>query len=198
MVEYILSLANEEKVVSLPLNGKANFAVVPPPGPAATSAYVLTVTYDDNGANGMPSLSTTKQFMFKSPVLNGMDATDLKGGVRKLAAYGILENVKHNSSVTFADVDLTGITKLNFVIAEMEPMKSGVIEVKLDNAEGTSLGTVSFANAPKMPVQAGVFMRPSGMAIKGVTGKHNIILVFKNDKAGDENLFMFSQMSLGK
>jgi len=70
--------------------------------------------------------------------------------------------------------------------------------VKLDNAEGTSLGTVSFANAPKMPVQAGVFMRPSGMAIKGVTGKHNIILVFKNDKAGDENLFMFSQMSLGK
>jgi cytochrome c len=198
MVEYILSLANEEKIVSLPLSGKANFAVVPPPGPAATAAYVLTVTYDDNGANGMPSLSTTKQFIFKSPVLNGMDATDLKGGPRKLAAYGILENVKHNSSVTFADVDLTGITKLNFVIAEMDPMKSGVIEVKLDNAEGTSLGTVSFANAPKMPVQAGVFMRPSGMTIKGVTGKHNIILVFKNDKAGDENLFMFSQMSLGK
>ena len=198
MVEYILSLANEEKVVSLPLSGKANFATMPAPGPVATSAYVLTVTYEDNGANGMPSLSTTKQFMFKSPVLNGMDATDLKGGPRKLAAYGILENVKHNSSVTFTDVDLTGISKLNFVVAEMDAMKSGTIEVKLDNAEGTILGTVSFANAPKIPVQAGVSMRPSGIAIKGVTGKHNIILIFRNDKAGDENLFMFSQMSLGK
>lgn len=32
MVEYILSLANEEKIKSLPLSGKANFAMVPPPG----------------------------------------------------------------------------------------------------------------------------------------------------------------------
>jgi len=198
MVEYILSLANEEKVVSLPLNGKANFAVVPPPGPAATAAYVLTVTYDDNGANGMPSLSSTKQFVFKSPVINGLDATDLQGGVRKLAAYGILENVKHNSSATFSDIDLTGISKLNFVIAEMGPMKGGEIEVKLDNAEGTTLGKVSFVNAPKIPVQSGVFMRPSGIEIKGVTGKHNLVLIFKNDKAGDENLFMFSQMTLAK
>lgn len=54
MVEYILSLANEEKVVSLPLSGKANFAVVAPPGPTPTSAYVLTATYEDKGANGMP------------------------------------------------------------------------------------------------------------------------------------------------
>ena len=198
MVEYILSLANEEKVVSLPLNGKANFAVVPPPGPAATAAYVLTVTYDDNGANGMPSLSSTKQFVFKSPVINGLDATDLQGGVRKLTAYGILENVKHNSSATFSDIDLTGISKLNFVIAEMGPMKGGEIEVKLDNAEGTTLGKVSFVNAPKIPVQSGVFMRPSGIEIKGVTGKHNLVLIFKNDKAGDENLFMFSQMTLAK
>jgi cytochrome c len=198
MVEYILSLANEEKVVSLPLSGKANFAIIPPPGPAASAAYVLTVSYEDNGANGMPSLSSTKQFVFKSPVINGLEATDLQGGVRKLAAYGILENVKHNSSATFSDVDLTGISKLNFVIAEMGPMKGGEIEVKLDNAEGTTLGKVTFVNAPKIPVQSGVFMRPSGIAIKGVTGKHNLVLIFKNEKAGDENLFMFSQMSLAK
>jgi cytochrome c len=200
MVEYILSLAKEEKVVSLPLSGKASFALMPPPGPAATSAYVLTVSYEDNGANGVPSLSTTKQFMFSSPVLNMTEVTDLKGGVRKMSAagYDFVDNIKHNSSITFADVDLSGVSKLNFVTVEMGPIKGGEIEVRLDSSEGTSLGTVRFVNSPKIEVQSGVFMKPSDLAIKGVTGKHNIVLIFKNEKAGDGNLFMLSQVSLGK
>jgi cytochrome c len=194
MVEYILSLAKEDKVKSLPLSGKSSFAVVPPPGPAATSAYVLTVTYEDSGANGMPSLSTTKQYVFKSPVLSAAEAT-LTGGARKLNAGGfqIAENIKNNATATFADVDLTGVSSMSFVIAEMGSMKSGTIEVWLDSKEGTKLGTVSFANAPKIEVQAGVNMRPSGIGFKPVSGKHNVVLVFKNDQAGDENLFMFSQ-----
>jgi cytochrome c len=199
MVEYILSLAKEDAVKSLPLSGKSSFAVAPPPGPAATSAYVLTATYEDSGANGMPSLSTTKQYVFKSPVLSAGQAT-LTGGARKLNAGGfqIAENIKNNATATFADVDLTGVSSMSFVIAEMGNMKSGTIEVWLDSKEGTKLGTVSFANAPKIEVQAGVNMRPSGIGFKPVSGKHNVVLVFKNDQAGDENLFMFSQLTLGK
>ena len=200
MVEYVLSLANEEKVVSLPLTGKANFAAVPPPGPTATSAYVLTVTYEDNGANGMPSLLSTKQFIFKSPALNMTDATDLKGGTRKASAagYNFIENIKHNSSATFKEVDLSGAGKINFVVVETGPVKSGEIEVWLDSTEGTKLGTVSFASSPKMEVQAGVFMRPSGISFKPVAGKHDVILVFKNDKAGEGDLFSLFQFMLGK
>ncbi|MBN8652691.1 MAG: ThuA domain-containing protein [Cytophagales bacterium] len=199
MVEYILSLAKEDAVKSLPLSGKSSFAVAPPPGPAATSAYVLTATYEDSGANGMPSLSTTKQYVFKSPVLSAGQAT-LTGGARKLNAGGfqIAENIKNNATATFADVDLTGVSSMSFVIAEMGNMKSGTIEVWLDSKEGTKLGTVSFANAPKIEVQAGVNMRPSGIGFKPVSGKHNVVLVFKNDQAGDDNLFMFSQLTLGK
>jgi cytochrome c len=200
MVEYILSLAKEEKVKSLPLAGKANFATVSPPGPTATAAYVLTVSYEDNGANGMPSLSTTKQFVFKSPVISMAEATDLKGGIRKSSAAGFnfLDNVKHNSSATLKDVDLTGVTRLNLTTTEMGASKGGEIEVWLDSAEGTKIGTVSFANAPKIEVQSGIFMRPSGISIKPVSGKHNLVLVFKNEAAGDENLFIFGQLSLGK
>lgn len=200
MVEYILSLANEEKVKSLPLKGKANFATVPSPGPAPTSAYVLTVTYEDNGANGMPSLSTTKQFVFKAPILTAVDASDLKGGVRKLntGGYSLLDNIKHNASATFKAVDLTGVANINFVVVESGPMKSGEIEVWLDTTEGRKLGTVSFAKAPKMEVQSGIFMRPSGISLKPLSGKHDLILVFKNDQAGDENLFMLGQVILNK
>jgi cytochrome c len=200
MIEYILSLANEEKVVSLPLSGKTNFAAIPPPGPLPTAAYVLTATYEDNGANGMPSLSTTKQFMLKSPMLNTADATDLNGGLRKSSAagYNFLENIKHGSSATYKQVDLTNVGMLNFVVIEMGNSKGGEMEVRLDSAEGALLGTVSFVNAPKMEVQSGIFMRPSGVAIKPVKGKHDVVLKFKNEKAGEENLFSLVQFILGK
>lgn len=199
MVEYILSLASEDKVKSLPLRGKSEFAAVPPPGPAATSAYVLTATYEDNGANGMPSLSTTQQVVLKAPVLTATDAV-LTGGARKLNAGGIqiVENIRHDNTATFADVDFTGVGSMNFVVAEAANMKSGTIEVWLDSINGTQLGTVSFANAPKIEVQAGINMRPSGISFKPVTGKHNLVLVFKNANAGEEVLFYFSQVTLGK
>lgn len=200
MVDYILSLANEEKIVSLPLGGKANFAQIPPPGPMPTAAYVLTATYEDKGANGMPSLATTKQFVFKSPMLNTAEAVDLKGGVRKTSAagYNFLENIKNGSSATFADVDLTHVGMLSFVVVEMGNSKSGEIEVRLDSADGELLGTVSFSKAPKMEVQSGIFMRPSGTSIKPASGKHNLVLTFKNQNAGEENLFSLVQVILGK
>ncbi len=200
MVEYILSLAKEEEVKSLPLTGVASFAAVPPPGPAPTSAYVLTVTYEDNGANGMPSLSTTRQVVFKSPVLNSSDASDFTGGARKLNAggYQIIENIKHNSSATFKGVDLSGVGSLSCVIVEMGAAKGGEIEVWLDSTSGTQLGTINFTRAPKMEIQAGIYMRPSGIGFKPVSGKHDLVLVFKNPQAGDETLFMFSQLTLGK
>lgn len=128
------------------------------------------------------------------------EATDLKGGTRKASAagYDFVENIKHNSSATFKEVDLTGAGKINFVVVETGPVKGGEIEVWLDSTEGTKLGTVSFTSSPKMEVQAGIFMRPSGISFKPVAGKHDVILVFKNDKAGEGDLFTLAQMMLGK
>jgi cytochrome c len=200
MVEYILSLANVEKTVSLPLRGKATFPAIPLPGPSASSAYVLTVSYEDNGANGMPSLSTTKQYIFESPVLKTENATDLKGGARvtSAAGYNFIENIKHNSSATFKGIEFIGVEKLSFVIIEMGNAKGGEIEVWMDSENGTKLGTVSFANSPKTEVQSGIFMRPSAISIKPDAGKHDLVLVFKNENAGDESLFTLGQITLGK
>jgi len=146
----------------------------------------------------MPSLSTTRQFVFKAPVLTGVEA-ELTGGARKLNAgnYQVVENIKNNATATFANVDLTGVNTLSFIIAEMGNMKGGTIEVWLDSPEGTKLGTVNFATAPKIEIQAGVYMRPAGIGFKSVTGLHNVVLVFKNNSAGEDNLFLFSQMTLG-
>jgi len=49
-----------------------------------------------------------------------------------------------------------------------------------------------------MEVQSGIFMRPGGISIPATLGKHDLVLVFKNEKAGEGDLFIFNQVSLAK
>ena len=111
----------------------------------------------------------------------------------------ILENVKHNSVATYKDIDFTGVGKLSVTVAEVTMMtKGGKLEAYLDSKDGKKLGTVDFEKAPKINVQAGVNVRPGSIALSGITGKHNLILVFINPDAGDSNLYYFSQINLDK
>ncbi|MBK7653637.1 MAG: carbohydrate-binding protein [Flammeovirgaceae bacterium] len=106
--------------------------------------------------------------------------------------------MKNNSSATFKGVDLSRVGKLNLMIVEQASSKGGEVEVWLDSKTGTKLGSVNFANAPKMEVQPGIFMRPGSISISATSGKHDIVLVFKNDKAGEGDLFTLNQLSLAK
>jgi cytochrome c len=201
MVEYILSLSDDKRPKSLPLTGTSQFQPAPKEGPAPTSAYVITASYDDNGAMGMPSISSSKTIVLRSPVLTGANVAEFQGGPRKLAAGPniAVENIKHNSSVRYKDIDLTGVGKMTFIIAEVVMMtEGGEIEVHLDSPTGKKIGLVNFENAPKIDVQTGVTARPSSITIEPVTGEHDIVLIFKNAAAGDNNLFYFSQIILEK
>ena len=201
MIEYILSLSDDKRPKSLPLTGVAKFQPAPKEGPVPTSAYVITASYDDNGANGMPSISSAKTIALRSPILSGADVSEFQGGSRKLVAGpGVaVENIKHNSSVRYKDVDLTDVRKMQFIIAEVVMMtEGGEIEVHIDSPTGKKLGLVNFENAPKIDVQTGVTARPASITFEPVTGKHDLVLIFKNEKAGDDNLFYFSQITLEK
>ncbi|MBS1506399.1 MAG: ThuA domain-containing protein [Bacteroidetes bacterium] len=201
MVEYILTLADESKNKSLPLKGVAKFGGAPKEGIPPLSAYLISASYEDNGSNGAPSLTSTRTLMLKAPVLTGADVAELTGGARKLSAGGndVIENIHTNASALFKDVDLTSVGKLDFVIAEMPGMKGGQIEVYLDSPTGQKLGIVDFAKAPKIEVMKGIFMRPASLSVSNLTGKKNVWLVFKNSQAGEaDNLFFFSRIILGK
>ncbi len=200
MIEYILSLAEESKVKSLPLEGVAKFAPAPKEGVASQSVYLISASYDDLGNAGVPSLNGSATKVLRAPVLTGATA-ELTGGVRTLAAGNdvALENIHHNSSATFKDIDLTGVGKLHFIIAEAHGMKGGTIEVYLASTKGEKLGTIDFASSPKIPVMEGIFMRPASLSIKQIKGIQNLVLVFTNAKAGEnDNLFYFSRIILSK
>jgi cytochrome c len=202
MVEYILTLANEKKAQTLPLKGATKFAAAPAAGVNPQSAYIITASYEDNGASGMPSLNNGSTLVLRAPVIGGGDANELSGGARKMASpMGglVLENVKHNSVATYNDIDFTGVGKLSFSVAEVALMtKGGKLEAYLDSKDGKKLGSVDFEKSPKINVQAGVNLRPGSISVSGITGKHNLVLVFINADAGDSNLYYFAQITLEK
>ncbi|HOY49833.1 MAG TPA: ThuA domain-containing protein, partial [Flavobacteriales bacterium] len=201
MVEYILSLSDVKDSKGLPLKGTAKFEPAPKEGITPTSAYIITAMYDDNGALGMPSISASQTSALRAPVLNGADVVEFKGGTSKRSAGPniVVDNVKHNSSVRYQDIDLTGVDKLQFTIAEIANVsKGGEIEVYLDSPTGKKLGKVSFDKSPKIELRAGITARSTSITIEPLSGKHTFVLVFKNEKAGNDNLFMLSRITLEK
>lgn len=198
MVEYILSLAKVEQKKGLPLKGTVKFdQKQPPTGP--TGAYLLTAIYEDKGSGNIPSLSGEKTIALVSPMLNGPWFTELDGP-RRLNAGGAqaLENIKHNSFVSTDELDLNNVGSIVFAIVEMAGAKGGVIDVFIDAKDGTKLGTVDFSKSPRIPIQANILMATSSIKTKELSGKHKLVLVFRNESAGDSDLFIFGGATLAK
>jgi cytochrome c len=201
MVEYILTLANGQENKSLPLSGTTKFAAAPEKGMEPKSAYIIRATYDDNGFGVAPSLPGGATLALRAPVLSGDDASDFSSGVGIMEAGGfkLVNNIVHNSSITFKNNDLTGVKSLELQVVEAAMMaESGQVEAFLDSKDGRKLGFVDLTTGPKISVQAGVNMRTGKISFEALSGKHNIVLVFLNPKAkADDKLFLFTRMTLG-
>jgi cytochrome c len=192
MVEYILSLAKETTKPSLPTEG------IVKTGKEVEGAYIFQASYTDKGATGVPLLSAFKTWILKNPELGATDASELKV-VNKLTAPSgqvLLDNVKNNSSAFFKAVDLTNVSYLEAVAYFMGAQAGGEVEVYLDGIAGKKIGATSFSKTPGIEVMTGVKMKSSKLALSKIDGKHDLLLIFKNDAAGDKNLFFFGKILL--
>jgi len=183
MVEYILSLGEEKTISKLPLAGHAI------PGKEEEGAYLLMATYFDKGGPNVPSIPSTHTLVLRSPTLKGDAATELRG-VRTIRHEGNigLENIRHNTSAAFRDLDMTGVRQLTLT-AFNHPGNTvgGSIEVRLDKIDGALLGKVE-VNKPEIS--------SSSIRLNRLDGTHSIYLVFVNPTAGDKPLFYFVNMKL--
>jgi cytochrome c len=190
MVEYILSLAKEDTRENLPLEGTVKT------GKELEGAYVLQAGYTDRGAEGVPSLADSRILLLKKPFLEASAADQLSVASRFTAPTGdiVLNNVKNNATALFKSIDLTHVSFLEPVVYLIEGQTDGEVEVYLD---GKKLGTTSFARIPGTEAMKGVKMKSSKLMLGKMSGHHDINLVFKNDRAGDKNLFFFGKVRLG-
>jgi cytochrome c len=182
MTDYIMSLSKEKNATSLPLKGAAT------PGKETEGAYLLTATYYDKGAEGLPSIPTSETIILRSPVLGADQTNELRGPrvVRNDGRVG-LENVKHGSWAAYKNIDLTDVKKATISGFINEQNVGGEVEIHLDKADGKLLGKVKLSATGVSAV---------GTKLAPAEGLHDLYFVFKNDKAGDKNLFYFGNAKL--
>jgi cytochrome c len=183
MVEYILSLDKEPTSKSLPLSGAVT------PGKEEDGAYILTATYYDKGANNLPSIPASASAVLRSPTLKPEQVSEfnIARTVRFNGNVGV-ENVKHGAWAAYKSIDLTGVKKatLNgFILPDQNV--GGEVEVRLDKPDGKLLGKVKLANPGRSAVAT---------KVDATEGLHDLYFVFKNEQAGDKNLFFFGVVKL--
>lgn len=186
MVEYILSLGEDKQAKRLPLKGSVRA------GAETDGAYLLTASYMDKGVGSVSSLGNSATIVLKNPLLKAETAADLKNArLLRIDGQTALEGIVHGSGASFRDIDLTDVRSLALTayIDPRMPLPGGYVEVYLDKQEPASLlGTAELK---------GTNLITRKMNIKPVSGKHTLVLVFKNDKAGEKNLFYFGGIQLG-
>lgn len=194
MVEYILSLGEE-----------GTEKILPPQGTVTTSkeiegAYILSASYKDKGANGnIPSLEASQTIVLRKATLTSNDVNVLhgpkKGGSNSMA----IVNIRHNSSIVYKNIDLTDVGKIELVIAKKEQQAGGTIAVYLDSPEGQLLGKVDFSKGTIVNISDGLTtMRSSITLTNTVRNRHNLYLLFINEKADNKDLFRFAQLNFEK
>jgi cytochrome c len=200
MVEYILSLGKEQEVKSLATKGSVKFDKPLGPMGQPQGAYILTASYEDKGSGTIPSSSAEKSVVLKKPVLDGEYFAELDGPSRFAVPTGgqALQSIKHASSATTREIDLTSVGMMSATTVEIGPAKGGTIDVYIDSPEGRKIGTFDFSKSPRIPIQAGVTLVQGQLRTPGLEGKHKLVLVFRNEKAGEDDLFMFGGLTLSK
>ncbi len=180
MVKYILSLANENKVKSEPLQG-----TYVAKSKAKEGSYVFTASYTDKG-NGVIGPLTGSQTIalrpakIKANTLDGGKAYmkyKLPSGSEVVVANG------NNSYAEYKDIDLTGISKLKAGVFTAEGMTAGgTLEVHLDSPQGPKIGSADVKQGTMGEVEI-------PLQVPADRRQRNLYLVFKNADPKGKPLF---------
>jgi cytochrome c len=182
MVQYILTLSTEKVAGSLPLTGSVT------PDKQEGGAYLLTATYYDKGVGDLPSIPASETIVLRNAMLTADQANELNiARIVRFNRMAGLENVRNNSWAAFKQIDLTGVRKATLNAFINETTVGGNVEIHLDKPDGKLLGKAKLAGKDR--VSATTRLEP-------VSGIHDLYVVFKNDQAGDKNLFFFSGAKL--
>lgn len=156
----------KKKIPSLPLKGSVM------PGNEQEGAYVITASYGDKGTAKTPRIADVASVALRSPVLKAEHAVSIPGA---------LLAVKDNTTASFERIDLTAVKSVYASVIMSATHMSGEIELRLDKPDGELIGTAK----PN-----------SSVRIRETNGVHTLYLVFKNERAGDKDLFSFTELRL--
>ncbi|MFM8349111.1 MAG: PQQ-dependent sugar dehydrogenase, partial [Bacteroidota bacterium] len=105
MISYVLTLADEAEGKK-GLTGTVKFDKTSTQPFNTKSAWLISASYEDRGANGLPSLSSSTTYALRAPYLTGEDEAVMNGPrVESLPQVGkAFRNILDGGSITFPNV----------------------------------------------------------------------------------------------
>lgn len=181
MVEYIMSLSKEKTPKALPLSGTATA------GNEKEGAYLLTATYYDKGAGGLPSIPASETILLRNPTLTADQTNQLQGPRLVPGNNPRLENIRNGSWALFKNIDLTGVKQAVISGSVNNQAVGGEVEIRLDKPDGKLLGTTKLTGEGRVEATA---------RLQLTEGMHDLYVVFKNEQARGKYLFNFGRIRL--
>ena len=178
IVEYILTTGEKKSnVKSAPVKGE--YAIKTAADQKEKGTYVFRAAYRDKGTASMSPLIGEEIVMLRYPSLNPELADFTKGFNKFITPAKSLNMDGDGSFLAYKDIDMTGIDSVAIrVNGNMRGSSAGgVIEMRLDNENGTLIGKTSFINFTQ---------RGQNRVLADITdaeGKHTLYFVFRNPNA---------------
>jgi cytochrome c len=211
LAQYVLSFSDASaRPRRLPVVGSFTTAERRVPAgdrPAQTvverGSYILRASYTDNGASGVPPLTTTSTVLLRHPHLAPETADSISSGITYNLSRGDPGFVirRSGSHLAFKDVDLSTIGRIDIGALTRfytwSHFKGATIEVRLDSVTGPIAGApVKVIPPPPKanPVVLGDDLeKPVSVVLDGVRGVHDVYFVFTNgDARPDEDLLLLT------
>jgi cytochrome c len=188
IVHYILS-TNEKSFHALPLAGSYTQEI--PEDDAGRGSVMVRAVYSDRGTAGLPSQTTERTVMLRSPTLSAGSAEVIHDATTTAAGRGagpVIVHPRANGYIGFKQLDLTGIREAGVAAtaSAREGDIGGTIELRLDSPTGELIGQtqVSLPEPSAAPFPRSRSGPPMlTMSLKPVAGMHDLYLVFKNERA---------------
>jgi cytochrome c len=187
MVKYILNIANEKpKEKGLPTKG--TFTAKIPSSDKGKGVFIVRAAYEDQGANGLPSLKSEQSFVLRNSKIDPhgfdeyIDINKMAFGGRNLAIPA-----KSGSYMAIKQIDLAGLKELVVMATAPKPQLNaagGKVELHLGSPKGQLLGESQFLEASdKMDFNPKMVTVPINLAGVAIDKLQDIYVVFINPKA---------------
>lgn len=175
MVDFILAIADPSlKERTLPLAGNYQLDQ----SSSGESYYLIQASYEDQGANGIEPLKSTKQLVLRSPTLSPTRADEFVHVAKSNENNShFVKFTEKGAYIKFDQLDLSGISSLEM---EVEPGSiSGKLEVRAGSVDGALIGESKLLDNSQKPKDK-QFLTVE-IPISKMTEQTDIYLVLRTD-----------------
>lgn len=179
MVDFVLGIANPKALSGMPASG--NYIIENTGNP--DGFYIIQASYEDQGANGIPSIKTTDQLKLRNTTVPAYSADGLQGAARANPEdEHYVQFTESGSWLLFKAIDLSQLQKITLSI--MPGNTRGKLQVRAGTPDGELLaesGMLSKDSRPAKDTEAGWF--DASISISGSDYYGDLYFVYVSEDA---------------